>query len=158
MNTPTCNYFNKTMIMFFVFAALVTNSYASDISVMHPHVRAVPEGQPNSAAFMVLKNNTAQDRSLINARSNISKAVELHTHKKEGGMMRMRRIDKIDIKENSKTVLKPGGLHIMFIGLKHQLNKGDKVELELIFDNEETLKLLVPVKVVKGMMHKKKHK
>lgn len=143
--------------MFFLSVTLVTNSYASNISVMHPHVRAVPEGQPNSAAFMVIKNNTNQDRSLINARSNISKAVELHTHKKEGGMIRMRRVNEIDIKANSKTVLKPGGLHIMFIGLKHQLNEGDKIELELIFDNRETVKLSVPVKVVKGMMHKKKH-
>ena len=157
MNIPTYNYFNKTMIMFFAFATLVTNSYASNISVMHPHVRAVPEGQPNSAAFMVLKNDTDQNRALVNARSNISKAVELHTHKKEGGMMRMRRVDKIDIDANSKTVLKPGGLHIMFIGLKHQLNKGDKVNLELIFDNGETVKLSIPVKVVKGMRHKKKH-
>lgn len=145
----------KLTIMFFVFAAFVTNSFASNISVMHPHVRAVPEGQPNSAAFMVIKNNTDQDRSLVNARSNISKVVELHTHKKEGDIMRMRRVDKIDIKANSKTVLKPGGLHIMFIGLKHQLKKGSKVGLELIFDNGETLKLYIPVKVVKGMMHKK---
>lgn len=157
MNALTHKYFNKIMIMFFVFATLMTNSYAGNISVMHPHVRAVPEGQPNSAAFMVLKNNTDQDRSLINARSNISKAVELHTHKKEGGMMRMRRVDEIDIKANSKTALKPGGLHIMFIGLKHQLNKGDKIELELIFDNGEEVKLFVPVKNVKGMRHKKKH-
>ena len=157
MNALTHKYFNKIMIMFFVFATLMTNSYAGNISVMHPHVRAVPEGQPNSAAFMVLKNNTEEDRALINAKSNISKAVELHTHKKEGGMMRMRRVDKIDIKGNSKTILKPGGLHIMFIGLKHQLNKGDKVELELIFDNGETIKLFAPVKNVKGMMHKKKH-
>lgn len=157
MNIPTRNYFNKTMIIFFVLAMLVTNSYASNVSIMHPYVRAVPEGQPNSAAFMVLSNNTEQDRALINARSNISKAVELHTHKKEGGMMRMRRVDKIDIKANSKTVLKPGGLHVMFIGLKHQLRKGDKVQLELIFDNGETVKLSVPVKAVKGMMYKKKH-
>ena len=147
----------KLMMLLVVFAVFTANSYASNISVMHPHVRAVPEGQPNSAAFMVLKNNTNQDRSLINARSNISKVVELHTHKKEGGMMRMRRVDKIDIKANSKTVLKPGGLHIMFIGLKHQLEEGSKVDLELIFDNEDTVKLSVPVKVVKGMMHKKKH-
>ena len=157
MNPLTHKYFNKAMIMFFMFATLMTNSYAGNISVMHPHVRAVPEGQPNSAAFMVIKNNTGQDRALINAQSNISKAVELHTHKKEGGMMRMRRVNTIDIKANSKTVLKPGGLHIMFIGLNHQLNKGDKVKLDLTFDNGETVKLSVPVKVVKGMMHKKKH-
>lgn len=156
VNIHTKNHLLTTIVLFFAFITLSGNSFADNISIMHPYVRAVPEGQPNSAAFMVLKNNTNKDRALVNARSNVSNFVELHTHKKEGGMLRMRRVEKIDIKANSKTVLKPGGLHVMFIGLKHQLSKGGKVDLELIFDDGKTVKLSVPIKLVKGMMHKKK--
>ena len=157
MNIRSRSYLKTLMIMFFASSFFVTNSYAEEVSVKHPYARAVPEGQPNSAAFMVLQNNTDKDRALVNAKSNISNFVELHTHRKEAGMMRMRRVKQIDIKANSKTILKPGGLHVMFIDLKHQLNKGDKVDLELVFDNGDTTKLSVPVKMVKGMMHKKKH-
>jgi len=156
MKDSSQNFFIKTIA--FIFITLSANSYAASVSVKHPYARAVPEGQPNSATFMVLKNNTDKDRALVNAKSNVSNFVELHTHRKEGGMMRMRRVKKIDIKANSKTVLKPGGLHVMFIGLKHGLNQGDIVPLELFFDNNETVKLSVPVKVVKGMKHKKQHK
>lgn len=132
-----------------------SNSFASSVSVIGHYARAVPSGQPNSAAFMTLENSGAEDRALIDARSSVSKFVELHTHKKEGGMMRMRRVDQIVIKAGSETVLKPGGLHVMFIGLKKQLTQGDKVDLELIFDDGSRVQLKLPVKMVAGMQHKK---
>lgn len=135
---------------------LSLNSFAADsVTVVNPYARAVPAGQPNSAAFMVLKNTSNQDRAVVNARSSASKVVELHTHKKEGGMMRMRQIEKIVVKANSETVLKPGGLHIMFIGLKQSFKAGNKVDLELEFDNGEKVKLTAPVKMVAGMMKMK---
>lgn len=131
-------------------------SFAADVTVMHPYVRAVPSGQANSAAFMVLKNSSHHDRALVAAHSNISKAVELHTHRMEDGMMRMRRIDKITIKPGQQTELKPGGLHVMFIGLQQPLSEGDMVELELVFDNGEHVGVSAPVKKVVGMGHMKK--
>lgn len=146
------------LLSMLVLTLISSNSIAASVDVVQPYVRAVPPGQPNSAAFMVLKNTSDHDRALINARSNVSKVIELHTHRKEGGMMRMRRVKKIDIKAGTETVLKPGGLHVMFIGLKQQLKAGDEVELELEFDDGATIKLTVPVKMVAGMRKKQKHK
>ena len=150
----SANYSYKKLLTALVLIVMSTSSFAADIAVKHARVRAVPAGQVNSAAFMMLKNNSSEDRLLVSAHSNISKAVELHTHKKEGGMMRMRRVDSIGIKAGSKTVLKPGGLHIMFIGLNHGLKVGENVELKLVFDNGSETVLSVPVKMVAGM-HKK---
>lgn len=156
-NKKVYNLFN-TLLSMLVLTLISSSSFAASVDVVQPYVRAVPPGHPNSAAFMVLKNTSEQDRALVNAHSNVSKVVELHTHKKEGGMMRMRRVKQIDIKAGSETVLKPGGLHVMFIGLKQQLKAGDKVELELEFDDGATIKLTVPVKVVAGMRKKQLHK
>ena len=156
-NHKVYNLFNA-LLSLLVLTLISTSSFAGSVTVVQPYVRAVPPGHPNSAAFMVLKNTSEQDRALVNARSNISKVVELHTHIKEGGMMRMRQVKKIDIKAGSETVLKPGGLHVMFIGLKQQLKAGDKVELELEFDNGATIKLTVPVKMVAGMRKKQMNK
>ena len=154
MLRPAINNILKLFAIMLAFT-LSFNSYAeSSVTVKNPYARAVPAGQANSAAFMVLKNTSNQDRAVVNARSNASKVVELHTHKKEGGMMRMRRIKQIDIKAGGETVLKPGGLHVMFIGLKQAVNPGDEVDLELVFDDGSKIKLMVPVKVVAGMMKK----
>lgn len=133
----------------------VTSYAAGSVTVVNPYVRAVAAGHPNSAAFMMLKNTSTQDLALVEARSSVSKVVELHTHKKEGGMMRMRQVEKIDIMAKSETVLKPGGLHVMLIGLKHQLKAGNQIDLELEFDNGEIIKLAAPIKMVAGMKMKK---
>ena len=147
----------KKLLAIFVLVAVSTSGFAADIVAKHTRIRAVPAGQVNSAAFMMLKNNSAEDRLLVSAHSNISKAVELHTHKKEGGMMRMRRVNSIAIKAGSKTVLQPGGLHIMFIGLNRGLKAGENVALKLKFDNGSEIEMEVPVKLVKGMHKKKMH-
>ena len=152
----------STIFKYFTVVLTLTlsiNSYAAgSVTVENPYARAVPAGQPNSAAFMVLKNTSNQDRAVVNATSNASKVVELHTHKKEGGMMRMRQIEKIVVKANSETVLKPGGLHVMFIGLVQSFKAGNKVEFELEFDNGEKVKVTAPIKMVAGMkMMKNKH-
>lgn len=152
------NFSYKTLLVGLALILISTSSFATDMVVNNAHIRAVPAGQLNSAAFMMLKNNSAEDRLLVSAHSNISKAVELHTHKKEGGMMRMRRVDSIGIKAGGKTVLQPGGLHIMFIGLKHGLKAGEKVALKLKFDNGSEVELNVPVKMVAGMYKKGMHK
>ena len=158
MNNYKMSGLLKLLLSMSVLMLLSNTSYADSVTVKHLYVRAVPAGQVNSAAFMMLKNNSSEDRLLVSAHSNISKVVELHTHKKEGGMMRMRQVDSIAIKAGSKTVLKPGGLHIMFIGLKHGLKAGENVELKLVFDNKTELALTVPVKLVKGMHKKGMHK
>ena len=147
----TNNIFNMLMSMFVLTLISVNSHAAGSVTVMNPYVRAVAAGHPNSAAFMVLNNTSKQDRALVKARSSVSKVVELHTHKKEGGMMRMRQVDKMVVKAGSKTVLKPGGLHVMLIGLKQQLKAGNQVDLELEFDNGEIIKLTAPIKMVAGM-------
>lgn len=130
--------------------------YASSISVENSYVRATPPSLPNSAAFMDLKNNSDKDISLVSATSTTSKVVELHTHDMKDGVMTMYQVPKIDIKANSSTVLKPGGFHIMLIGLnKKPLKEGQSVDLVLNFSNNESVKITAPVKkVMSGMMMK----
>lgn len=125
------------------------------VVVDDPYVRAVPPGQPNSAAFMVLKNTSNKATAVVNAKSDVSKVVELHTHTHENGMMKMRRIPQIDLAANSDTQLKPGGLHVMLIGLKQDLKVGQKVDIELEFADGSKTAISAPVrKINMGMMKK----
>ena len=61
--------------------------------VSEPWVRMMPPGSPNTAGFMTLTSPV--DDALIGASAEISNAVELHTHEKQGGMMRMRQVDRV---------------------------------------------------------------
>ncbi|MCK7575835.1 MAG: copper chaperone PCu(A)C [Chromatiales bacterium] len=130
-------------------AALTLN--AAGLEVGDPYVRAVPPGQPNSAVFMSLRNTSDEDRALVGAESPAAEVVELHTHVKEGEMMRMRRIERIDLPAGERVTLQPGGLHVMLIGLKSELTPDRTVELTLIQDDGERLTVQAPVRPVAPM-------
>lgn len=123
--------------------------------VENPYARAVPPGQMNSAAFMVVTNNTDQPRAIVAASSSVSEVVELHTHTNVDGVMQMRQIPQIDLPAQQTTELKPGGLHIMLIGLQQDMTEGSSIEVTLKFDDNSTQTISMPVKPVMSKMHMK---
>ena len=138
------------------FSHTVFAKASDDITINKAYVRTVPPGQPNSAAFMQFTNSSDKAHSVVNASSNVSKIVELHTHTHEDGMMQMRRIDEIDIPAKGSTSLQPGGLHIMLIKLHNGLKIGQDVALTLEFADGSTKKITAPVQkiMMPGMMMK----
>ena len=121
---------------------------AGTFGVHAPMVRMVPPGQTVSAAFMILHNHGMQERTVIAVHSDVADAVELHNHIVEDGMMKMRRVDAIVVPGHAEVVLKPGGLHIMLIGLARNLEAGKNVTLELEFADGERLSFQAPVQRV----------
>ena len=142
---------NKILISVFLLIASGF-TFAKGISVDTPYVREVPPGQMISASFMTLKNDTDKAIALVKASSDVAKTVELHEHVHDGGMMKMRQIPKIMIPANGVTVLKPGGYHIMLIGLQRKIKSGDKIKINLEFDNGDKQTITATVKkVMMGM-------
>ncbi len=132
----------------------VMSVFASNLVVEDAYVRATSPNLPNSAAFMILKNSSNENISVLKATSDVSKAVELHTHDMQDGVMKMYQIPKIDIPAKGETTLKPGSLHIMFIGLNKPLKVGEKITFTLELSNGETKTITAPIKsVMSGMKH-----
>lgn len=124
-----------------------THLHAADaIDVADAYARAVPPGQANSAAFMMLSNPGDADRALVAAESAAAATVELHTHTMSDGMMQMRRVERIELPAGEEVTLAPGGLHVMLIGLAQQLKPGMEVALTLIFDDGSRQTITAPVR------------
>jgi len=133
------------------------------VMVHDAYVRATPPGQPNAAAYLVLRNNAMHDIRLVSVKSDVAEVAEPHSHAMDAGMMKMRRVGHIDVPAGGETVLQPGGLHIMLMGLVKQLKPGEYVSLEFHFDNGQKQSMRVPVKMIEGVSmtsghDKKKHK
>jgi copper(I)-binding protein len=122
---------------------------ANQVSVQDPYVRLAPPNAPATGAFMVIRNNGDKDIKVVKADNPASKVTELHTHLNEGGVMKMRPVQGIDIKSKGEAVLKPGGLHVMLIDLRSAMKEGDVVPITLTFDDGSTKK--VDAKVVRSM-------
>jgi periplasmic copper chaperone A len=106
---------------------------AGDITIAHPWARATPGAVKNSAAFMVFDNKGAADK-LIGVSGDVAREIQIHTMITEAGVMKMREIKSLDIPAKGQAELKPGGLHIMLIGLKDGLKEGQKFPLKLKFE------------------------
>ncbi|MFC6672562.1 copper chaperone PCu(A)C [Marinobacterium aestuariivivens] len=129
----------------------------ADITASDVYVRAVPPGQMNSAAFMTLHNDGSEAVGLVAAGSAIAENVELHSHSMQDGVMRMRRIDRIDVPAHGRHSLEPGADHVMLIGLRGALQEGDSVELRLEFSDGQRLEIAAPVKSVMAGMQNGQH-
>ncbi len=130
---------------------LASHIALADVNVESAYIRAVPPGQMNSAAFMQLKNDGTDEISLVAAKSQVAKNVELHTHIHDNGVMRMRQINEISLPVGEAIMLQPGGMHIMLIGLTQNLSAGENIKLSLEFSDGSKQALEVPVQAIMPM-------
>jgi copper(I)-binding protein len=103
-------------------------------------------GGANGAAYMIIRNTSATPDRLIKAESDVAKTVELHTVVQDNGVMQMRPVEAIDVPANGEATLKPGGFHVMLIGLTRDLKAGDTVDLKLQFAQAGTLDVRAEVR------------
>lgn len=120
---------------------------AQQIQIDQPFARAAIMQQRNSAVFMNITNR-GPDAQIVYAKSPSATTVELHTHINDNGIMRMRRIRQIDLPSGQQIMLKPGGLHVMLLGLKQNLIAGEAIEVTVGFADGSERLLQVPVKKV----------
>lgn len=110
--------------------------------------RATVPGQNMGGAFITLTSD--QDATLIGASSPVSEKMELHTMKMEGEKMVMAQVSSIPLPANTQVKLKPGSLHLMFMGLKQPLTEGQNIaitlKIKLSSGHVETLSIQAPVK------------
>ena len=71
---------------------------------------------------------------LVSASTPVAKKAELHTMSMQGMVMKMRPISGLDIPAGQPVSLKPGGEHIMLMGLNQPLREGQSFPLTLDFE------------------------
>ena len=139
----------KTRV-FTLLAALLSFPALAQVAVTDAWVRGTVAGQMGTGAFMQLK--AASDATLVGATSPAAKVVEIHEMKMDGGMMKMRAIDKLALPAGRAVELKPGGYHVMLMDLAQPLKEGDTVPLTLTVVGKDGKKETVEVKAtVRGL-------
>ena len=120
-----------------------------EITVGHPYARTTAAGQASGGGYLKLENKGADDK-LLSASADVAASVELHSMSMEGDVMRMRQVDGIALPKGKTVELKPGGLHLMFVGLKTPLKDGDKFAMKLKFEKAGEVTVTVNVEAGGG--------
>ncbi len=100
-----------------------------------------------SAAYMTIANKGDAGDLLKSARSLKAQSVELHQIvMTDDGVMQMRKVEgAVPIEAGASLVLKPGGTHLMLLGLQDALTAGEELILTLEFANAGAVDVVVPV-------------
>lgn len=110
--------------------------------ISQPWARATPAGAPVAGGYIKVRNLGAIADHLLSGSSDIAAGLDFHEMKTEDGVMKMRPLPEGLAIEPGQTIeLKPGGLHIMFNGLKRQLKQGDSFKAALVFEKAGTVVL-----------------
>lgn len=116
------------------------------VQVETPWARESPPAAANGAAYMTLINTGQETDRLLSASGDVANTIELHTHLLENNVMKMRKIDAIEVAPGEPTMLRPGGLHIMLIGLKKPLVVNQTFPLTLKFEKAGETSVQVTVR------------
>jgi periplasmic copper chaperone A len=104
------------------------------LEIEHPWARATPPGASVGGGYVTVKNGGDAADKLVGASSPAADQVQLHVMRMDNGVMRMRQVPSFKVPAHGSLMLKPGGNHLMFIGLKQPLKPGEKVPVKLRFE------------------------
>lgn len=117
-----------------------------ELTIGHPWSRPVKAA--NGAAYMSISNAGSEPDRLIAASTDVAERTELHTHLIDAdGVARMRPVQAVDVPANGEVMLQPGGLHVMLIGLREQLQPDSEFPLTLTFERAGTVTVEVAVEM-----------
>jgi copper(I)-binding protein len=127
----------------FVSAAL---AQPAELEIKNAWARATAGKADMGVAYVTIQSPTG-DR-VVSWSTPVAKKAELHTMSMEGMVMKMRPLAGLDIPAGEAVTLKPGGDHVMLMGLNQPLRAGQTFPLTLDFEKAGRRTVMVSVEKV----------
>ena len=103
------------------------------LTIQHPWSRATAGAAKSGALYLTVQNNGAEADRLTGVSTAVSAKAELHLSGMNGDVMTMRATDEVAVPAGGSAVFEPKGAHIMLVGLKQPLKKGERFKATLHF-------------------------
>jgi copper(I)-binding protein len=104
------------------------------LSMINAKVKKPIDGRP-TAGYLVIENGGPTPETITAVTSPDFGRVELHDHIKDGTMMKMVKLDTLEVPGNGQITFAPGGKHLMLFDATRTLNNGDSVKVTFTFSN-----------------------
>ncbi len=126
-----------------------TDAQAYDVGQLHighPWVRSTPNAAPTAAGYLTITNHGKTPERLLGGASPLVQSIEAHAMSMDGGVMRMRWLQRgFEIAPGATLALSPGGDHLMLIGPKRPFRLGDRIPATLRFAHAGEVKVYFAV-------------
>lgn len=100
-------------------------------------------GRDVAAGYFSITNHGAADR-ILSVSSPITPRAEIHNHINDNGVMKMRKVDGIDLPAGGTVVFKPGSYHVMMFDVTMSEGETDAA-LTLNFQNAKPLTIIADI-------------
>ena len=132
-------------LLFLISFLLLSPAWAGEGLDVQGWARATATKARNGVAYITIKNSSGSGDRLLSGKSLVAKSAALHNHVMDSGVMKMRPAGSIEIPAYGTVIMKPGGLHVMFMGLKLPLVKGRSLPLTLTFEKAGTMTIQIKI-------------
>lgn len=117
-----------------------------DLTITAYRVKQMLPGQPTGGGFLTIANAGAAADKLLAVNSPNAGMVEIHTMEVVNDVMTMRPVEGgVEIPAGGKVELKPGGMHLMFMGVAEPFKQGGAVPVTLEFEKSGKIEIEFPV-------------
>jgi copper(I)-binding protein len=139
-------------ILAFAATAASAHEYkAGSLQIQHPWSRATPKGATVAGGYMKIVNTGSTPDRLVGGSTEAAPKFEIHEMSMQGGVMKMRMLPKgLEIKPGQTVELKPGGYHLMFVGISAPLQQGKPVKGTLEFEKAGKIEVEYAVEAIGG--------
>lgn len=137
----------KSFLVFLLALIVPAVGWAQD-APHHPrglYAYETAAGMKVGAVFGVIPDIGQDDQLIAVAAPSICDHAEIHQMKEVDGIMQMREVPEVSVREGQDDVLAADGYHVMLMKLKSPLKAGDKFPLTLTFKKGGEKVLDVPV-------------
>jgi copper(I)-binding protein len=108
--------------------------------------RATAGSASTGVVYLTLEAKPQANDRLLAVATPAADEAELHIAFTENGVAKMRPVSAVDVNDGAPIVMKPGGLHIMLMGLKAPLKEGQSFPLTLTFEKAGAVETSVAVR------------
>lgn len=125
--------------------AMAQHTLGGHLKIENAWSRATPPGADIGAGYLTLRNTGTEGDTLLGGTTAVARTVEVHQMAMVKGMMEMRAVPKLEIAAGQAVTFKPGGYHLMLVGLKRPLREGERVAVTLHFAKAGDVKVTLLV-------------
>ncbi|MEZ6022823.1 MAG: copper chaperone PCu(A)C [Hyphomonadaceae bacterium] len=128
---------------------------ADTLTLSGPWAAPTPNGVDVSAGYVTIRNGTAEADTLIAVSTPRATRSEIHQMSMDGGVMRMRAMERLEVPAGGEVALAPGGMHLMFFGVSEPFVQGETIPVTLTFEHAGDVDLQMQVRA--GATHGNGH-
>lgn len=128
---------------------------AGSLTIDHPVLRIASPVSKTGAGYLTITNRGKAADRLVSVVTSASSRADLHGTLQSGGVMQMRaQAGGVPVPAGATIRFAPGGLHVMFIGLKTPLREGQMLNARLVFEKAGPIDVQFKTETAAGGSHK----